>query len=80
MKISVPEQIISAVNHLKGTNFFSGDFNVFVHCEDTTSDYWGIWSWIHDKYYIVCKHGHDYSAYECKDRTHVKYMMMKMAL
>lgn len=72
-------QMIYAVNQLDGTVFVSEDFSVFIHCEDSCSEYWGIWSWRYNKHFIVCRHGDAYSAYECKDRTHVKYMMLKMA-
>lgn len=79
MKTNVSELIIYSVNRLNDTRFMSKDFEVFVHAEDSTSDYWGIWSWVHDRFYIICRHGNLYKAYECKDRTHVRYMMLKMA-
>ena len=79
MKTDVSVKMMLAVNRVSKTQYEPIDFHVFIHCEDSVSDYWGIWSHQCDECYVVVRHGDEYCAYECKDHTHVRYMMMRIA-
>lgn len=78
MKTIPDSKIILAVNAVSTLRVYSaGDFEIFAHAEEGGSEYWGLQSYRWDMYYFVSRHGNACSAYECRDRTHVKYMLVK---
>lgn len=76
---TIPDlKIILAINAVSSTRVFTADdFEIFAHAEESGSEYWGLFSNKWCKFYFVSRHGNAISAYECRDRTHVKYMLIK---
>mgnify|MGYP003291303461 CR=1 FL=1 len=80
MKTIPDSKIMKAINAVSMTRSYIGeDFQIIAHAESDNSEYWGLQSYRFSAYYLVTRHGRDYMAYECNDRIHIRYLLVKMA-